>query len=135
MNISEVGRGGMSNILQTILTFALAVFPWFFPDWELFTKITVTLLIFFLSCVFYCIILILKIRRLEAELKSVQDNRDALAHQFDEKNEIIRKYRNASLHMLLTVHMACCNPKSTRLKELYKNVSFILDEVNDDGGM
>lgn len=125
----------MSNILQVILTFVLAVTPWFLPTLELHVKIIFALIIATVSCIIYCMCLTAKLDKLRKKLASIEQNHDALAAQFDEKIDLIRRYRRASQHTLSNIQIACANTKEAKLTTLYTMFLAELNEVNDDGGM
>lgn len=124
----------MSSFLQTAMAFALAVIPWLFPDLKLATKAISSLLIALISCIVYCIYLTIKRNELNKELISIKQNRDALAAQFDEKTDLILRYRRAFQNILTGMQIACVNTKEVKIKTLYVMVLSAQNEVNDDGG-
>lgn len=122
-------------VLQTVLTFALAVFPWLFPAWGLSAKIIFTLAVAFVSCVIYCISLALKLRSLRKKHGALEQNRNALAAQFDAKKDLILRYRRAFYNINLCVLLACQDTEAAKVKTIFEIVQSAQNQINDDGGI
>lgn len=116
----------VSKLIQGILTFALSVVPWFFPDLCWHYKVMIVLSVIIVSLVIYYFQLSKKAKCLKNELAEITQRHTALASQFDKKLSQEKRYEQSFENLSLILHLACMNTKEAKLKDIYN--AFLLEQ-------
>lgn len=119
--------------IQRIISFALGIIPWFFPNLTWYWKVIITLGIALLSLFISWIRLNQNYRESQRAKQDIESRHRALAEQFDEKNFSLKKYRRALNELDLFLHLALQNTKEAKLEDIYRAYLIVLEELTDGG--
>ena len=125
------------NTIPDVVTFALAVIAWSFPNITLCMKVFATLLLIIASLCFHCFHLTSErkdlekqLERVKSELAVVNQRHDALSVQFKEEFAKTQRYKTAFFYIRWSFHLACQNTKSAKLEDLHKIILYAMEELN-----
>ncbi len=122
------------SIAQTGITLLLTLAPWFIPDCQWQYKVIFTLAGLLISVAISCVHLSVMLKNSIKIQQEIESRHSALAHQFDEKREMEKRYRRMIVNLNLVFHTALLDGDKVKLKNIYR-VFLLEQERLDDGGV
>lgn len=119
--------------IQWIISLALCIIPWVFPNLDWYWKVIITLGIALVSLFISWFRLNRNYRESQRAKQDIENRHRALAAQFDEKNLFLKKYRHALRQFDLFLHLALQNTKEAKLEDIYRAYLIALEELTDGG--
>ena len=119
--------------IQWIISLALCIIAWFFPNLAWYWKVIITLGITLLSRFISWFRLNRNYRKLQRAKQDIENRHRALAAQFDEKSLFLKKYRRVLKQFDLFLHLALQNTKKAKLEDIYRAYLIALEELTDGG--
>ncbi len=119
--------------IQWIISLALCIIAWVFPNSTWYWKVIITLGIALVSLFISWLRLSRKLKESQKALQDLNGRHEALAAQFDEKNLFLKKYRRVLKQFDLFLHLALQNTKEAKLEDIYRAYLIALEELTDGG--
>lgn len=124
---------GSFEVIQSILSILIGIFPWFFPSCPWYWKVIITLCVILISFLIYCFRLSSRIKTLDAQKADLSTRHTALSLRFDEKLKLEKRYEQAFSRLNIMLMIALQSSEEERLQHIYK--AFIIEQntLNEGG--
>lgn len=119
--------------IQWIISLALCIIAWFFPNLAWYWKVIITLGITLLSLFISWVQLNQKLKDSQKAQQELNVKHNALAAQFDQKNLILRRFQHLDTTMEWLLQIALLNEDKAKIRLIYQAYLEAKRELIDGG--
>lgn len=119
--------------IQWIISLALCIIAWFFPNLAWYWKVIITLGITLLSLFISWVRLNQKLKASQKAQQELDIKHKALAAQFDQKNLILRRFQHLAATMERLLQIALLNEDKAKIHLIYQVYIETKRELIDGG--
>lgn len=119
--------------IQWVISFALCIIPWVFPDLPWYWKTIITLGFALLSSVVSLYKLNQKLKDSQKAQQELAIKHNALAAQFDQKNLILRKFQYLAATMEHLLQVSLLDEDKAKIRLIYRTYLETKRELIDGG--